>query len=168
MILRGRISFLMCAMALVVPMAFAMSVRGEGETMTMTFHNVTQTFPVTAGPCPGPAGGIVTFTYNGVEHITNDSSGGAHFTFTSTGDFTFVGGTFVDGTFVPSGLVATGQATMWGGGNLPASGSAVFTFTFSLQGTISDGTIFRMNSVAHVTVNANGTMTTMFAMAVCH
>ncbi len=113
---------------------------------------------------------MVTFTYNGVAHVTSDSSGGVHFTFTATGDFTFVPGTFVGNTFVPdpSGLVATGQATMWGGGNLPSSGSAVLTFTFSLHGTASDGTIFRINSVAHVAVNANGTMTTMFAMAVCH
>ncbi len=136
----------------------------------MTFHDAPMTMPVAAIDCPLASAGMVTLTYNGVMHVTNDSSGGIHLTFTATGNFTFTPGTFNDGIFVPnpSGLMFTGHATFWFGGNLASSGTTVFSSTFSAHGVGTDGSTFGFNGVMHVTFNPDGTPTGAVMNLVCH
>jgi hypothetical protein len=124
---------------------------------TNTEHNATDSFPE-FNPCTGQAG-IVTVTYNEIEHESSDNSGGSHETFTQTGTFVFE---------QEDGLTITGHFTIWDGENGNSGGTEVGTFTFSLHGTASDGTILRANSVAHYTSSPADIITSMFERTNCH
>lgn len=148
---------------LVASFALSFPAQAVAENETMNFHSVTLTFPVTPGPCPGEGAGIVTYTFNGVMHTTNDSAGGIHFTFTATGDFMFVPSD-------PTQLSSSGHATMWFGGNVLVYSSGVIALsgTFSLHGTASDGSSFQFNSVAHLAINPDGKIVSSVMNFNCH
>jgi hypothetical protein len=115
----------------------------QAETETVTFKNVTESFP-DVNPCTGdPA--VVTITYNGVLHISEDATGGFHITGTLTGTF-FLD---VDDPALPD---YSGRFTQWFGGN-HNSNVANETFTFSARGTGTDGSRLRFNFVAHITAD---------------
>src|ERR1041384_4108992 len=108
---------------------------------TNTEHNATETSS-DVNPCTGDHG-TLTLTYNEIEHESSDNSDGNHATFTQTGKFTFEPDDQNDPTIA-------GHFTVWGGFNSNSGGTEVGTFTLSLHGTGSDGSILRMNSVSHI------------------
>ena len=119
------------------------SVFAQTVTFTQHFHNATQSFPTT-NPCSGAAG-TVTLTYNGVMHVTMDSSTGTgHFTATSTGDFMFVPVDLTQPTY-------TGHFTMWDGANGNFTNFEA-SDTFNLHGTGSDGSVLAFHMDDHITV----------------
>ncbi len=94
--------------------------------------------------------------------MSADSSGGQHFTFTETGDFSAVG---------DNGVTYTGHFTIHASGKLQTAGNggSILTMTFSGHGTGSDGSVFRWNSVSHITVNSLDTLpVAMFQKMNCH
>ncbi len=145
---------------LIAVFLFAAPVHGSVTADNVTFHSQTMTFRDEV-PCTGVTS-TITITFNGVMHMNADSSGGQHFTFTQTGDFSAVG---------DNGIAYTGHFTIWGGGNFQAAGNGgfVLTMTFSGHGTGSDGSVFHWNSVSHMTVNSLGTLpVVLFQKMRCH
>jgi len=127
------------------------------SNVTFHLHKTTQTFPTT-NPCTG-VNGTLTITFNAVFHGTNDSSGGMHFTSTSTGVFTLAQ---VDG------VTYTGHFRSWFGGNFNSGGTFVASGTFSAEGKGTDGSTVKFNSNMHITVNPDGTVTSSVSNFRCH
>lgn len=122
------------------------------DTETIVVKNVTETF-AEVNPCTG-APGTVTVTYNAIFHITTLPNGTYHVTGTQTGRFRFV----PDDPSLPT---YTGRFTIWFGENSNQK-NFTGTFTFSGTGKGSDGSRLRFSAVAHISVNANGTVTAEF------
>ena len=102
----------------------------------------------TSNPSSG-ASGTVTLTYNGVFHVTmNTSTGTGHITATETGDFVFVP---VDST-QPS---YTGHFTTWDGVNFNFQNFHTAD-TFNLRGIGSDGSVLLFHMNDNLTISASG------------
>jgi hypothetical protein len=118
------------------------------ETETLHFSGVDVERDV--NPCSG-APGTLTFDFRGVVHITTLDNGTFHETSTFTGTFTFVPDD-------PSQPTYTGHATFWFGQNVNSkSFTTTFTGNIVLRG--SDGSRITNHALFHLTVNANGTVT---------
>ncbi len=123
------------------------SVFAQTVTFTQHFHNATASMPV-PNPCSGVPG-TVTLTYNGVFHVTMDTSTGTgHFTATQTGDFVFVPDDSTQPTY-------TGHFTIWDGANVNFTNFTA-TDTFNLRGIGSDGSVLAFHMDDHITINATG------------
>jgi hypothetical protein len=122
---------------------------GNPVTTTQNFH-VVVTFP-SANPCTGhPA--VVTADSNVVTHETFfPATGEDHVTFTNEFSFTVVEAT----------LTATGHFINHADLNLNQQNSNS-SFTTSEHATGSDGSTVTFHEVAHVTLNADGTLTVSF------
>jgi len=133
--------------ALLTPMAAV----AQAETTTTHFNVTGSSHHV--NPCTG-APSTLTETIKGVTHVTALPNGTAHETTTGVGTFTFVPDD-------PSQPTYTGRETFWDGEN---SNSKTFTATSTDHVTAfgSDGSRIRVHVVAHITVNANGTVTVRF------
>jgi hypothetical protein len=119
-------------------------------TDTETFHLSGVDVTRDINPCSG-APGTLTFDFRGVVHITTLDNGTFHETSTFTGTFTFVPDD-------PSQPTYSGPATFWDGENVNARNfTATFTGNIVLRG--SDGSRITDHALFHVTVNANGTVT---------
>ena len=130
---------------------------------TVTTHEkgLVETFVdfIPAEPCAeeGPLYTITT-TSNVVMHETTFDDGRVHATFTQTGTFVAVP---LEDPSLPS---FTGRVTIWGGFN--QNGTTVNgTFTFSLRGTGSDGSIVTIQLTDHFNVRPDGTVNEFFH---CH
>src|SRR5207342_3649479 len=115
--------------------------------VTTTTHtkNFVETFVDVVPSCSedGPLYTITT-TSNSVEHSTIFDDGREHGTFTQTG-------TAVGVPLDPSLPSFTAKFTAWGGFN--ANGATVNgTFTFNVNGTLSDGSKFSTHQVEHFNV----------------
>lgn len=139
----------LAALGAVILMASPVQASGAGAfSFTQTFHNATQTFVPPAmqafNPCTG-APGKLTITYNGVFHGTVLNNGTGWFTFTATGDATFV-------QFSPA-VTYNGKFTAWDGQSFNLQN---FAATSILVGhlTGSDGSSLDFHDVMHVTVLA--------------
>ncbi len=133
------------------------SVFAKAVSFTQTFHNATQSFPI-LNPCSG-APGTLTITYNGVFHVTMDTTTGTgHFTSTSAGDFVFVPDDPTQPTY-------TGHFAMWDGANQNIQNFAA-TETLNLRGTGSDGSLLKFHEVAHFSFSATG-VTISFDKTAC-
>jgi hypothetical protein len=102
-------------------------------------------------PCTS-APGLFSDTYNGVFHETVTANGGASFTGTIVGTFTFVANSDPLSS-------ATGRIVGWFGSNLTPGGTAVDGGTFSANGTDGYGHHISSHSLFHQTLLANGTFT---------
>ena len=144
------------SLALVSLFLLALPVYASATPSTLTFHDVTASFPVTPMTCPDGSvipGGTVTATYNGVIHFNTDSNGGLHFTSTMTASFTL--------TATTNGIDYSGHFTTWDGGtvHVTSTGATEFGFTLSVHATGTDGSTLRFHQDAQFTVNAGGTVT---------
>ncbi len=133
--------------------------------ITMTFHekNATETFHDVI-PClgEGGVGATITTTENGVFHVTAagiDDQGTPdpeddvfippyHVTGTFTGTFEAV----PDDSSLPT---FTGHFTQWFGENSNTKNFAA-TFTFTVIGRGSDGSVLKFHETAHFSVSAQG------------
>jgi hypothetical protein len=109
-------------------------------------HHATETFQDQV-PCVGP--GVITITYNEVDHMTENASG-FHATFTQTGTFSAV---------LDQGGTSSGRFTMWGNFNTDTTGlqaNGTFIFSLTVKSGVGAGTHF--NETAHFTgpVDADG------------
>ena len=103
-----------------------------------------------ANLCSG-APGTLTIVFSGVVHTTDLEDGTVHVTGTMTGTVTFV----PDDPRQPS---FTGHLTEWSGDNVNASNSTIsIADNIVLHG--SDGSLGKQHILFHLTVNANGTVT---------
>jgi hypothetical protein len=139
---------------LLLTLALASPAAAAATSYTQTIHNATQTF-VDVIPCTG-APATITLTYNGVFHINSLPDGEFWTTFTETGTVSAVP---LDST-QPT---LSGRFTVWGNFNLNEQNSNS-TFTFTVR--LSDGSVF--HDTAHLTMNANGDITTFFDKPSCH
>jgi hypothetical protein len=134
-------------------------------TFTDTIKNETETFTDVV-PCREDLGLYeITTVANGVFHVTaagfegEDPIAPYHLTGTFTGRFSAVP---ADGT----GPTFSGRFTQWFGENANVN-SHNGTFTFSVRGRGSDGSVIRFNIVAHFSVSASG-VTVEFERPRCH
>ena len=134
----------------VMPVAAAPG--GTGHTVTITQHqHDVFTEPNAVNPCNGHP---ITLTVDGnsVTHVTFfPDSDELWATFTETGKFTGVDGD----------ITYTGHFTIWDNQNVNEQ-NANSTFTFSVRAFGSDGSVITGHEVAHLTINANGTVTVSF------
>ena len=153
--------------ALLLPLAalvvLTAPVYASAIPVTMTFHDMTGSMPVTPILCPDGStipGGELSTTSNMVMHTSTDSNGGIHFTGTTSASFVLLS---------TSGLIFTGHYTAWFGanGHFTSTGASEFSFTFSAHGTATDGTTFSFSMDHHVTVNPDGTITSTFMNLRC-
>jgi hypothetical protein len=109
---------------------------GSAVAVTTTEHGVTETFHDEV-PCVGF--GIITITYNGVEHESTTPGGGVHATFTQTGTFTAV---------LDAGGTSAGKFTIWGNFNSAdgVTGNSTFTFNAHVTSGVGAGTSAHDNS----------------------
>jgi hypothetical protein len=127
---------------LLAPTAFA--------TETETIHFSGTDVQADVNPCSG-ATGTLTFAFSGVVHTTTLDNGTFHETSTVQGTFTFVPDD-------PSQPTYTGHATFWDGENENSKNfTATFTGNIVLRG--SDGSRITDHARFHITVNADGTVT---------
>jgi hypothetical protein len=118
------------------------------ETATMHFSGTDSR--AEANLCSG-APGTLTVVFSGVVHTTDLEDGTVHVTGTMTGTVTFV----PDDPRQPS---FTGHLTEWSGDNVNASNSTIsIADKIVLHG--SDGSLGKQHILFHLTVNANGTVT---------
>jgi len=123
------------------------SVFAKTVSFTQTFHDFTESFH-DVNPCSG-APATITLTYNGVFHVTMDTSTGTgHFTVTQTGQF-------VIAPDDPTQPTYTGHFTFWDGDNQNIQNFAA-TETFNLRGTGSDGSEIKLHEVSHLSFSATG------------
>ena len=133
------------------------SVFADTITFTQHFHDVTQTAP-SANPCTG-APGTLTLTFNGVFHVTMDTTTGTgHETETMAGTFVFV----PDDSTQPT---LTGHFAAWDGDNQNIQNFEA-TATLNFHGTGSDGSSLHGHFLFHISVSATG-VTIQFAKASC-
>jgi len=140
---RHALALLVVVGLLLIPASSAFA--GGAVTETQKFKNFTESFP-TPNPCTG-APGIVTITYNGVIHTTQNDNG-FHITGTFTGDFVFVPDDSSQPTY-------TGHFTQWFGFNANQRNFAG-TFTFSVHGKGSDGSRLDFHITGHDSMSASG------------
>lgn len=121
-----------------------------------------QVFP-SPNPCNGDTGTITITTARSVFHVNVNGAGDVWATGTSTGTISFT----PDDPSQPS---AGGHTTSWFGVELNNRNS-VMTDTFESTLRSTDGHTITVNGVDHVTLNANGTVTSKFSMngnPICH
>lgn len=133
---------LLAVVGLLAAMGPASGHGGPAETFTVTFKDVTETFP-DVNPCTGEPATIFVTEENGVLHMTQHPDGHFHLTGTFTGRFTLV-------PEDPSEPTYTGRFTIWFGENHNERMSNA-TFTFSAHGKGSDGSALKFSTVAHIT-----------------
>jgi opacity protein-like surface antigen len=146
-------------LATITMLAFTASAAAGPPVVNVTdvVKNGTDTF-VDVNPCTGDLAEI-TITFNAVFHITIFANGTVHVTETTTGRF------LLD-TLDPSKPDFSGHFTQWDGFN-GNNRNAAGTFTFTVNGTGTDGSHLRFHETAHFTVNANGVMTVEFDRPTC-
>ena len=133
--------------ALLAPAA-AFATETETETETMHFSGTVSR--AEANPCSG-APGTLTIVFKGVIHTTDLEDGTVHATVTTTGTVTFVPDD-------PSQASFTGHLAESFGKNV---NSKNFTITNAENVVLhgSDGSLGKQHILFHLTVNANGTVT---------
>ena len=134
---------------------------GDATVSTMIVKDTTTTFTITPIGCSDGTtfpGGMLTFTYNGVTHLTMTSPTTGHATSTLTGDFTFV---------TTASVTYTGHLTIHVDFGVASGGTSVITETASLHGTAADGSTIDLHIVAHATMNPDGTVTVTFMTFAC-
>jgi len=119
-------------------------------TETETIHFSGTDSRASANLCSG-APGTLTIVFSGVVHTTDLEDGTVHVTGTMTGTVTFV----PDDPSQPS---FTGHLTEWFGENVNASNSTI-TIANNIVLHGSDGSLGKQHILFHLTVNANGTVT---------
>jgi hypothetical protein len=119
-------------------------------TETQTIHFSGTDSRAEANLCSG-ATGTLTIVFSGVIHTTDLEDGTVHETGTMTGMVTFV----PDDPSQPS---FTGHLTEWFGENVSAS-NATITVADNIVLHGSDGSLGKQHILFHLTVNANGTVT---------
>ncbi|HEX8859980.1 MAG TPA: hypothetical protein VGC06_12990 [Actinomycetes bacterium] len=119
-------------------------------TETETIHFSGTDSRASANLCSGVPG-TLTIVFSGVIHTTDLEDGTLHTTGTTTGTVTFV----PDDPSQPS---FTGHLTEWSGQNVNASNSTV-TIAHNIVLHGSDGSLGKQHILFHLTVNANGTVT---------
>ena len=128
--------------------------------VTETTHekDFVETFVDVVPSCePDAPLATITTTSNLVEHTTTFDDGRTHETFTQTGTFVAVPVSDPSVTF-------SGHFTVWGGFN--ANGNVVNgTFTFSVNGTGSDGSTINHHETNHFNVRPDGSVNEFFH---CH
>jgi hypothetical protein len=97
------------------------------------------------------APGTLTIIFSGVIHTTDLEDGTVHVTGTMTGTVTFV----PDDPSQPS---FTGHLTEWSGENMSSRNSTI-TVAHNIVLHGSDGSLGKQHILSHLTVNANGTVT---------
>jgi hypothetical protein len=130
-------------------------------TYTQNLHGVTQSFPSNV-PCvdpPNSVTGIVTITYNAVNHVTVNTAGDAWFTSTQAGTFSFT-------PFDPNGLSYSGHFAIWFGASFNQN-NGVLHDIFNLHGTASDGTKLSFHMIDHANLSSTGVVTSSFSKVVC-
>jgi hypothetical protein len=130
-------------------------------TYTQNLHGVTQSFPSNV-PCvdpPNSVTGIVTLTYNVVNHVTVNTAGDAWFTTTQAGTFSFT-------PFDPNGLSYSGHFAIWFGASFNQN-NGVLPDIFNLHGTASDGTKLSFHMIDHASITSTGVVTSSFSKVVC-
>jgi hypothetical protein len=141
--LLGWLTGLTVAVTLLVPTAAL-------ATETETIH-FSDTFVVSrANPCTG-AGATLTLTFKGVLHITTLDNGTVHVTMMDVGTLTAVPDD-------PQQPTYSGHFTETGTEN---HNSKTFTTSFHRNVVLrgSDGSLLKEHVLVHLTVNANGTVT---------
>ncbi len=118
------------------------------ETQTIRFSGTDSR--ASQNLCSG-APGTLTIVFSGVIHTTELEDGTVHVTRTMTGTVTFV----PDDPSPPS---FTGHLTEWSGENMNASNSTM-TVADNIVLHGSDGSLGKQHILVHLTVNANGTVT---------
>jgi hypothetical protein len=160
-LIRGCVSVLTVAAAVLVLAAAASAGSPNGQTVTQT-QNVHGSFyePNGTNPCTGDTfngGQGILFTGNLVNHVTFfTNSDEVWATFTETGAISGVD----DGT----GVSYSGHATAWGNFNMnERNGNS--TFTLTIHATGSDGSSITAHQTTVFATNANGDVTVNFAQA---
>jgi hypothetical protein len=149
---------------------------GAAQSSTENSHDQTTFYDVK--PCSSDGIGYeIVADVNVIEHESENSNGG-HFTFTETGHFTarpVVVERDADGnpvydeaeeSLIPvvdadgnvqylDGETFRGRYTVWGGGNQTRGGQNS-TFTFSVTGRGTEGSVFKENSTFHFTAGPGG------------
>jgi hypothetical protein len=136
-------------------------------TFTDVVKDETDTFTDVV-PCREDLGAYeITITQKGVFHVTaagiDETTEELIAPYHVTGTFT---GTFVAVPSDGTGPMFTGRFTQWFGENANLN-SHNGTFTFSVRGRGSDGSVIRFNVVAHFSVSATG-VTVEFEKPRCH
>jgi hypothetical protein len=119
-------------------------------TETQTIHFSGTDSRASANLCSG-APGTLTIVFSGVIHTTDLEDGTSHVTGTMTGTVRFV----PDDPSQPS---FTGHLAEWFGQNVNA-GNSTITIADNIVLHGSDGSLGKQHIVFHLTVNANGTVT---------
>lgn len=119
-------------------------------TQTETIHFTTTSSAAHVNPCSG-ATGTLTIASSGVVHLTTLDNGTVHVTETITTTATFVPDD-------PDQPTYTGHYAEWDGFNINAN-NVTGTVTFNAVAHGSDGSLLKMHALYHLTVNANGTVT---------
>jgi hypothetical protein len=119
-------------------------------TATETIHFSGTESRAEANLCSG-APGTLTIVFSGVIRTTDLEDGTVHVTGTMTGTVTFVPDD-------PSQPTFTGHLTEWFGDNVNASNSTI-TIADNIVLHGSDGSLGKQHILFHLTVNANGTVT---------
>lgn len=119
-------------------------------TETHTIHFSDTVVRAEVSPCSG-APGTLTIVLSGVVHVTDLDDGTEHVTVTTTGTVTFVPDDTSQASF-------TGHLAERSGGNL---NSENLTMTNAENVVLhgSDGSLGKQQILSHLTVNANGTVT---------
>jgi hypothetical protein len=141
------------AVGLAAILAAPAAASAQAQTQTIHFSGMTQTQPA-VNPCSGVPGTLTETVTEGVEHLTTNPDGSYHHSFRIISAIIFTPGD-------PSQPTLTGTSTGGTGQNV-TSKTSVLTATFSGRATGSDGSSVSLGGVAHVTVNANGTVTVDF------
>jgi hypothetical protein len=119
-------------------------------TETNTIHFSDSISRAEANPCSG-APGTLTIVFSGVIHTTDLEDGTFHETVTTTGTVTFV----PDDPSQPS---FTGHLAEWFGQNVNSRNSTISNAENVVLHS-SDGSLGKQHILLHLTVNANGTVT---------
>jgi hypothetical protein len=119
-------------------------------TETTTTHFSGTDSRAELNPCSG-APGTLTIVFSGVIHTTSLEDGTFHVTVTTTGAVTFVPDD-------PSQPGFTGHLAEWFGQNVNSRNSTI-TNAENVVLHASDGSLGKQHVLFHLTVNANGTVT---------
>lgn len=123
------------------------AVLASATAQTVHFSFVDPPTP-DSNPCTG-APGLFSDSGRGVFHLTVNTDGTSHETFTVVGQILFQQN---------DGVTFTGKFTAWDGENVNRQ-NAVFSATFHFTAFGSDGSKLSEHGVFHISFNANGTVT---------
>lgn len=149
--LKLTIGALSVAAALALAGAAAAAGGTHTQSYTDTFHGTQTTTDY--NPCSGDVVDL-SMTTNDVAHVTYfPASDESWFTFTEEDSFT--------ATDEGTGVVYTGHATFWGGGNVNRQNSNS-TFTSTIRGRGSDGSTISYHEIGHFTMLPDGELAVSF------